>query len=369
MNLDKIAITPHAEGFIKVGFEPDEALTGNRGTRNEFIVTARHHAAPTADLGVAHLAEHPITQRLATAEGEGGRKVIREIPIRLHFNTADKALRIGYQAFSNDKLHMPVCAGNGKDAYRHTQAADGTATIQQVACTGPDACQFAQSGNATCRRQVRMAVQIKGQPNPLSVFEVRSTSLNSYRALMAQLQLIERRFKGLRHVPLKLTLWQASNEASGYQPFDLMQLALDAEDEISAMKAVQDTRTALAAAGIVDEVEPANEGDETPGTIIEIPTLEFHGLAEAYAKSAVQGVGRQDQAGRAASAQNPAAEILQKALSNAARGVDKTVAVQQPKTGAMPPAAAVTTAPDAPAPAASPAVEPAALPDEFAETF
>ena len=279
MNLNTIAVSPHALGFIKVACENDP-MFGETRTKNEFLITQRHHQA---DEHQASLAPHPIRDKLAPkGEGEGERQQpITEIPIRLFFNKTENALSIKYQAYATEG-NTPVCAGNGKTANRLAKAGDNTPTIQQVACPGPELCDLIQSGKAVCRRQVRMAVQVEGQEDPLSVFEVRTGSLNTYRALSAQLRLIERRFGGLRHVPLKLTLWQASNEASGFQPFSLMQLQLDAKSEVEAMQTVKAKRQELENAGLVDDVD-SMLGEETADEEFASASLDFQAVSEFYA--------------------------------------------------------------------------------------
>lgn len=278
MNLDTIAVAPHAQGFIKVAREDDPMF--QTSTRNEFLITLRHHAQGS---GNPALAPHPIAATVGTKGEDDQPSVVKEIPIRLYFNRTDKALSIRYQAYASEGVR-PVCSGNGKTAKRLTLAADQTPTLQEIACPGPDLCDLVTSGKAVCRRQVRMAVQIVGQNDPLSVFEVRSSSLNTYRALKAQLHLVEKKFGGLRHVPLKLALWQSSNELSSYQPFDLMRLVLDASSEIEAMQAVKKAREELATAGICDEVDEVVDevsNDEAFGTA----SLDFQAVTEFYTTS------------------------------------------------------------------------------------
>ena len=291
MNLSNIPAAPHAQGFIKVAMEGDPAF-GDRRTVNDFLITSRHHTLP--ETGEPRLNEHPIKQKLlgSTAESQGSEpRQLREIPIRLFFNKPENALSIRYQAYAASG-NAPVCAGDGKNAKRLVLAGDDTPTLQDVPCTGPETCPFVQSGEAKCNRQVRMAVQIVEQGDPLSVFEVRTSSLNTYRALRGQLQYIHGRFKGLRHVPLKLTLWQASNEASGYQPFTLMQLALDATSELEAMQKAKATRNELAEAGIDDDVDAAL--GSAAGADDEIfAAADFQSVAEFYGGAASRRVGTQ----------------------------------------------------------------------------
>lgn len=284
MNLSTIPLAPHALGFIKVACD-DDPLFGEARTRNEFLITQRHHASADAPL---KLAPHPLQESLAkSADGEN--KKLTEIPIRLFFNKASNAISIRYQAYSTPG-NIPVCTGDGKDAKRVDLAADRTQTIVDTACPGPDLCPLVQSGKAACRRQVRMSVQIEGQDDPFSVFEVRSSSINTYRALKAQLQLIERRFEGLRHVPLKLALWQASNEASSYEPFSLMRLELDAPSEAEAMKAAQSARQELKDAGLNDDVDGVNS-DEGEAESFLGANLDYPAAREFYASDASRRAG------------------------------------------------------------------------------
>jgi len=314
MNLDSITIPPHAEGFIKIACESDPALTDRARTRSEFLVTARHHAGGGRDFDgmPPALAPHPLAEKLAVDDDAAGRKVVREIPIRVFFNKADRAISIGYQAFAENGV--PVCAGNGRDALRLEVAADATATTTSVPCAGPERCEFAKSGVASCRRQVRMDVQIKDQPNPFTTFQVRTSSLNSYRALKSQLQMIEKMFGGLRHVPLKLTLWQASNDASKFEPFDLMRLDLDAPSLQEAQKIAQTARQALADAGLADDFDGQEQGDQQASEVIlGIPTLDYQAMGELYAAP----VQRRDAARPRPAAGGLAAAVLQQALTGA----------------------------------------------------
>lgn len=276
MNLSTIPVTPHALGFIKVACD-DDPLFGEARTRNEFVITERYHASTEMQ---AKLAVHPLQEKLAKGE-DGEAKKVTEIPIRLFFNKAANAIGIRYQAYSTPG-NIPVCAGDGKNAKRLERAADNTQTMADVPCPGPELCDLVQSGKAVCRRQVRMAVQVEGQNDPFSVFEVRSSSINTYRALKAQLQLIERRFHGLRHVPLKLALWQASNEASSFEPFSLMRLELDAQDEAAAMQAASAARKQLHEAGIDDDVDGVGN-DEGESESFLGATLEYPAVREFYA--------------------------------------------------------------------------------------
>ncbi|MDO9507553.1 MAG: hypothetical protein Q7J50_19610, partial [Hydrogenophaga sp.] len=129
---------------------------------------------------------------------------------------------------------------------------------------------------------------IVGQDDPLSVFEVRSGSLNNYRTLAAQLKIVERRYGGLRHVPLKLTMWQASNQASNYEAFDLMRLSIGAPTEAQAMEQAKKAREQVAADGLVDDMDDLFiTGDERP-TFAELMADDFQMVRDFYEESPVR---------------------------------------------------------------------------------
>lgn len=333
MNLQSIVIAPHAEGFIKVACEADPLFSEQPRTRNEFLITARHHTGeqPASVESAPPLAEHPIRAKLAKQPDGGEPAPLQEIPIKLFFNRADKAIKINYQAFDNSSnLRAPVCSGDGRNAKRVIVADDGAPTLQEIACPGPERCDFVASGKAICRRQVRMSVQIDGQDNPFSVFEVRTSSINSYRALRAQLTMIEKRFNGLRHVPLKLTLWQASNEASSYQPFTLMQLALNAKDEAEAMQTAKTARDQLQAAGLDDDVDAALDPMDSAKEF-GLPTLEYQGGSEFYSEPVSRRPGTQGAAPAQRSVRSgAAADMIGQALNLSGKAAGATAGSDSP---------------------------------------
>lgn len=251
MNLSTIENTPFVQGVIHVKSSVDP-LTGEIKTFDEFEVLDRFHEKTPERVLMNQpplFAKHPIHDRLlkSGAKSDG----IQSIPIRLFFDKTDAALQIGYRAYCKDS-GKPLCSGNGKDAMRLVLAADGTETLSEQACPGSDTCPFANKGSVNCYRQVKMAVQIDGQEDELSIFEVRSTSINTYRALRAQLGLIERRLKGLRHVPLVLKLWKRSNALSNFEGFHCMRVEY-AGGEVEAFNEADKARKALAELGIDDD--------------------------------------------------------------------------------------------------------------------
>lgn len=259
MDMNSLSVGPFNEGFIRIATSIDSESRAVR-FHGAMEVLARHHERPEANpTGTTPcLAKHSMAGELVEKVGKNKlASAIVEIPIRMFFNKAVNSLSVKYQAY--DESGKPVCIGDGCSAMRTaTPEASGPVTVK-TPCLGPDTCEYANSGEATCRRQVKMPVQIKDQENPFSVFEVRTSSYNAYKALRSQLALIESRFQGLRHVPLKLSLWKASNEASNFEAFDLFKLQLDATSEIDAMREVQRARKDELECGLISDHDNAFE--------------------------------------------------------------------------------------------------------------
>jgi hypothetical protein len=261
---NSLSFGPHVEGVIRIEAAPGADAEGKSKLvfQGSMEVHARVHEAAEEGASPKHQA-HPITQKLMELPANEGTGKLKEIPIKLFFNKAQNALQSRYQAYDMSS-GIPVCSGDGKTAVRHMRMELSRDASDKVECRGPEVCDFALAGHATCRRQVTMAVQIQGQDDPLSVFQLRSSSYYTHKALSGQLALIEKRFNGLRHVPLKLQLWESSTRRSGYEAFDLFKLALDASSEIEAMASAKTAREAEVAAGLdssVDEVYAPSEDE------------------------------------------------------------------------------------------------------------
>lgn len=255
MITNTLAFGPHVEGVIRI----EAATAGDADGNSKLVfngsmeVHSRVHEANDGSERPKHQA-HPISKTLMElpANSEAGK--LKEIPIRLFFNKAQNALQSRYQAYDMS-TGVPVCSGDGVSAVRRERMELSAAASQKIACPGPEVCDFALSGQVTCRRQVTMAVQIVGHHDPLSVFQLRSSSYYTHKALSSQLALIEKRFGGLRHVPLKLQLWESSTRRSGYEAFDLFKLTLDAASEAEAMTSAKAGRDAEIAAGLAPDID------------------------------------------------------------------------------------------------------------------
>lgn len=255
MITNSLAFGPHVEGVIRIEASTAGDTEGNSKLvfNGSMEVHARVHEAQDGSERPKHQA-HPITNTLMElpANSEAGK--LKEIPIRLFFNKAKNALQSRYQAY-NMSTGVPVCSGDGVTALRRERMELSAAASEKIQCPGPELCDFALAGQATCRRQVTMAVQIVGHEDPLSVFQLRSSSYYTHKALSAQLALIEKRFGGLRHVPLKLQLWECSTRRSSYEAFDLFKVALDAANEAEAMVAAKAAREAEVTAGLAGDID------------------------------------------------------------------------------------------------------------------
>lgn len=255
MNLSTIPVRPFAEGIIRI------ATTSEPGAEKivfdgSMEILSRHHQSREADaIEVPRLAKHPMRDKLMEEKPNKEAGKLVEVPIRMFFGKTSNALTVAYQAYDADG--RPVCRGNGEKAKRTSLSDENVRVVMDAPCSGPETCEFVASGQARCRRQVCMSVQIPGQDNPLSTFEVRSSSYNTYKTLKGQLELVERRFGGLRHVPLKLQIWQTSNQASDFESFDVFKIALGTATELDAMKAVKIARSEESEAGLESDVDTA----------------------------------------------------------------------------------------------------------------
>lgn len=255
MNLSKLPVRPFVEGIVRIATtsEPGADKVAFDG---RIEVLSRHHQAREENVvAVPRLATHPIESKLLEERPNKDAGKLVEVPIRMFFNKTCNALSVAYQAYDNDG--RPICRGNGEVAKRTSISGECVSIVVDAPCAGPESCEFVTSGQARCRRQVCMTVQIPGQENPLSTFEVRSSAYNTYKTLKGQLELVERRFGGLRHVPLKLQIWQTSNQASEFESFDVFKIALSTATELEAMKAAKNARIEEVEAGLDSDLDEA----------------------------------------------------------------------------------------------------------------
>lgn len=242
MNLNAIRpIGPHILGFIRFASEGEgEEL---RQLPHLEVLSRVHQESQVnesdAVAGKQKLAPHPIASVLAESPNNKQVGQIKEIQIRLMFNSTDNNLSARYEAFDTD-LNRLVCAGNGEN-FNRASLINGETTTGP--CAGPDLCGHANSGCVQCHLKVRLKVQIAGQDDPFSVFEFQSGSINTYRTLSAKLQMMQSAFGDkLRYIPLTLKVWSKSSAESEYRPFHCADIALanDSTPATAMQKALED---------------------------------------------------------------------------------------------------------------------------------
>ncbi|MDR7097535.1 hypothetical protein [Hydrogenophaga laconesensis] len=101
MNLTSIAITPFAQGIIKVDCDRDETTNALK-TRSSMVVSARHHAVGEGSLSAPKLVEHPIQEHLMALEANKAADAIVEIPVKLFFNKSVNSIAIQYKAYDQE---------------------------------------------------------------------------------------------------------------------------------------------------------------------------------------------------------------------------------------------------------------------------
>ncbi len=159
---------------------------------------------------------HPLHDTLK--QGSANEK-IRAIPVRVLFNSTDLNLRAEYSLFDRS-TGRPVCVGAGETAKRYTS--DG---IKEVACPGPEGCEFGSKGG--CKPYGRLNVQVDGQGDELASFIFRTTGFNSIRTLAARLHYFEAVSGGqTRYLPLQLKLRGKSTTQSHRAPVYYVDLCL-----------------------------------------------------------------------------------------------------------------------------------------------
>lgn len=235
---------PHIEGVIRFASEGQgDALR----QLDHFEVLGRVHTQPQEG-SLPALVDHPITGRLLPSQtNDGETRAIRVIPIRLIADKPENSLRARYEAYDAE-LGRLVCVGNGANGER-AELSRGTSS--NCSCPGPEACEFANAQGIECSLHVRLRLQIEGQEDPFSVFELQSGGINTYRTLAAKLEMMHKAFGGkLRGLPLELSIYAKSSVASSYQAFYVADLKLR-----SNMKPAEALKTMTA----------AREAEETAG--------------------------------------------------------------------------------------------------------
>lgn len=255
MKLSQIKpVGPHVEGVIRFA---SEGQGEEMRQLDYFDVCARVHQAPQEG-ALPPLMPHPITETLLPKGEEGEQKKIRVIPIRLIADKPANSLKARYEAYDTE-LGRLLCVGDGENGERAVLS-QGTSVSCQ--CKGPEACDYANEQGVQCSLRVRMRVQIEGQDDPFSVFELHSGGINTYRTLSAKLEMMHEAFGGnLRGLPLELGIYAKSSAASAYQPFYVADLRVRSKmNPAEALAAMKKQREDESQAGLsLDCMETAIE--------------------------------------------------------------------------------------------------------------
>lgn len=174
---------------------------------------------------------------------------LREIPIRLSYDSPDLVCRTRYEAFDN-QTGRSVCASVGSGEARRLNDRGG---IDDVKCTGPEGCDFANSPGVRCKLLGRVHFEIEGQaPNVENNYIFRSASINSLRNLEARLARFWALFGGrLRGVPFRLLLRSRTTLGSRWSRFFCVDLELrHGVSLIDAKRLADEEARAMGASGL-----------------------------------------------------------------------------------------------------------------------
>jgi hypothetical protein len=208
MKIQDIKPLPHVQGYIQVKPGPGGDEHGSPGF--EVVLPVHAQSQQSMEGGAPSYIVHPLKSDVATRTGE-----LREIPIRLLFDRPEHNITARYESWSNAHESSPICIGDGETAKRFNPE---DSSFSAISCPGPQFCPHAK-GLDKCSIQVRMPVQIEEQDSVVSVFEMRSNSMNTYTSLKGSLDYLFARVGALRNLELKLVAWEKSTRGSNYKAF------------------------------------------------------------------------------------------------------------------------------------------------------
>lgn len=201
MKIQSHAHRPHVDGYIYVDLDADK--------NPAFSVSHTYHAQDTEGKRPA-MAPHPVALKLNASAA------LKAIPVKVLFDTPDSNVVGRYEAWSEQCPSGPVCIGDGDKA----KAYDATSrSWHAMPCRGPALCPRAAMGDVVCSFSARMQVEINDDSVSGQIFEFRTNSLNTYKALSGGLHQFVAMHGGLRHLHLSLVGWIKSSPASNYDHF------------------------------------------------------------------------------------------------------------------------------------------------------
>lgn len=198
----------HVDGYIFVG--------ASDGDDPQFSVTLRHHGSADDSGAPPRYMVHPIESKLK----RGGK--IQSIPVKVIYDTPASNIAARYEAWSADHIHGPSCIGDGDMCKRYDHI---EGKWDRSPCRGPATCPHANQPGMNCSITVRMSVQIDAEGEG-AIFELRSSSYNTYQSILGTLSQLKAEYGGLRGLPLELTPWFKSGRASDYNTFTCVAIGM-----------------------------------------------------------------------------------------------------------------------------------------------
>lgn len=217
-----LTITPPVLGRISIGKVIEK--NGKRVPQkdDQFTITSQIQ-------GKDGWVNHPLDEKLRQHSTNGK---LRQIPVRMLFNTPELNLRAEYTLFDR-QTGRPMCVGNGEMCQRRTNNG-----IESLACPSPENCPLGQNGN--CKLFGRLYVNLDDS-DELGAFVFRTTGYNSIRTLMARLNYFNAVSGGLLScLPLQLIIRGKSTAQSYRTPIYYVDLTL--QEGISLKEAVENAQ-------------------------------------------------------------------------------------------------------------------------------
>ncbi len=218
-----LTITPPVLGRISIGKVVEK--NGKRVPQkdDQFTITSQIQ-------GKDGWVNHPIDEKLRKHSSTNGK--LRQIPVRMLFNTPELNLRAEYTLFDR-QTGRPMCVGNGEMCQRRTNNG-----VENLPCPSPENCPLGQNGN--CKLFGRLYVNLDDS-DELGAFVFRTTGYNSIRTLMARLSYFNAVSGGLLScLPLQLIIRGKSTAQSYRTPIYYVDLTL--QENISLKEAVENAQ-------------------------------------------------------------------------------------------------------------------------------
>ena len=217
-----LTITPPILGRITIGKVVEKNGKRLPEKDDQFTITSQVQ-------GKDGWIKHPLDEKLRQNATNGK---LRQIPVRMLFNTPELNLRAEYTLFDR-QTGRPICVGNGEQCQRRTQNG-----VESLPCPSPENCPLGQNNN--CKVFGRLYVNLD-ESDELGSFIFRTTGYNSIRTLMARLSYFNAVSGGLlSNLPLQLTIRGKSTTQSYRTPIYFVDLTL--RDGVTLKDAVQHAR-------------------------------------------------------------------------------------------------------------------------------